>query len=61
MDIRFESEFGKKLYLEVSALADVSRIRRKYISDKYIWKLWQKVYKSNCGCTRYFVLPERWS
>ncbi len=57
-DIRFESEFAHKLYIEVSAVADVSQIRRKYISSQYIWKIWQKVYKAHCGCTRHFLLPD---
>ncbi|MCR5778723.1 MAG: hypothetical protein K6G84_15090 [Lachnospiraceae bacterium] len=56
-NIRFESEMAHELYIEVSAIADTSKIRRKYISNNYIWKLWQKVYKSRCGCTRYYLLP----
>ena len=57
-NIRFESEFARQLYIEVSALADVTKIKRSYISGKYIWKLWQRVYKTNCGCTKYFILPD---
>lgn len=57
MDREFESDLARKLYIEVSALMDVRRIRRRYISQEYIWKLWKKVYKSNCGCTRFFVVP----
>ena len=41
-NIRFESDLAEKLYLEVSALADVSQIRRSFISSQYIWKIWQK-------------------
>ncbi len=58
MDMKFESEFAKELYMEVSALIDTTKLRRRYISSQYIWRVWQKVYKANCGCTRYFLLPE---
>ncbi|MCR4890836.1 MAG: hypothetical protein K5989_01425 [Lachnospiraceae bacterium] len=58
MKVQFESELAHLLYLEVSSLADVSKIKRTYISNKFIWKLWQRVYKTNCGCTRYYLLPD---
>ncbi len=55
MKIRFESSLAKNLYIEVSALANMKNLDRPYISTAYIWKIWQKVYKANCGCTRYMV------
>ena len=58
MNVRFESELAHELYLEVSALIDTGKIRKSYISSDYIWKVWQKVYKNHCGCTRYYLLPE---
>ncbi len=58
MKIRFESGLAKNLYIEVSALADMRKLDRPYISTDYIWKIWQKVYKANCGCTRYILRPE---
>ena len=56
--IRFESDFAHNLYIEVSALRDVSKLRRTYITVDYIWKIWRKVYLKDCGCTRYFLLPD---
>ena len=56
--VRFDSEFTKQLYTEISAIQDMSHIDRPYITRGYIWKVWQKVYKSNFGCTRHFLLPE---
>ena len=53
--IKFESNFAKQLYIEVSALQDMKKVNRSYISQEYIWKVWQKVYKEYCGCTRYFI------
>ena len=53
--IRFESKFAKQLYIEVSAVCDMKKINRPYISQAYIWRVWQKVYKHNCGCTRYYI------
>ncbi|MCR5527445.1 MAG: hypothetical protein K6F39_08715 [Lachnospiraceae bacterium] len=58
-NIKFESELAHELYIEVSAIADTSKLRRKFITKDYIWKIWQKVYKSRCGCTRYYMLPEK--
>ena len=58
MNVRFESDLAHELYIEVSALVDTDKIRRPYISSEYIWKVWQRVYKSRCGCTRYYLLPE---
>ena len=57
-DIRFDSDFTKQLYTEVSALQDMTKIGRPFISRKYIWAVWQKVYKAHFGCTRHFLLPE---
>ncbi|MCR4589958.1 MAG: hypothetical protein K5668_03995 [Lachnospiraceae bacterium] len=57
MEREFETELARKLFFEVSALIDVSKIRRRYISEKYIWKLWKKVYRENRGVTRFFILP----
>ena len=53
--IKFESNLAKQLYIEVSALQDMKKVNRAYISQEYIWKVWQKVYKNYCGCTRYFI------
>ncbi len=55
--VRFENELARQLYMEVSALADVGRIKREYISQEYIWKIWLKVYRSNFGSTRHSYLP----
>ncbi|MBO4375120.1 MAG: hypothetical protein J5829_08460 [Lachnospiraceae bacterium] len=57
-DIRFDSDFTKQLYTEVSALQDMKKIDRPFISRKYIWAVWQKVYKAHFGCTRHFLLPD---
>ncbi len=59
MEKEFESELAKTLYIELSALIDVRRIKRRYISLNYIWRLWKKVYKDHCGCTRIFIMPEK--
>lgn len=58
MDREFETDLARELYFEVSALMDVRRIKRRYITLDYIWKLWKRVYKENCGCTKYFINPE---
>lgn len=55
MKIQFENAFAKQLYLEISGIANMKKINRSYISTEYIWAVWQKVYKSNFGCTRYIV------
>ncbi|MCR5487818.1 MAG: hypothetical protein K6F35_09875 [Lachnospiraceae bacterium] len=55
--IRFDSAFTKQLYIEVSAIQDMSSINRPYIRRDYMWEVWQQVYKSNFGCTRHFLLP----
>ncbi len=55
--IRFESDLTRQLYLEVSALANMKKIDRPYISLNYIWKVWKKVYRSNFGSTKHFYLP----
>lgn len=57
-EIRFDSDFTKQLYTEVSALQDMKKIDRPFISRKYIWAVWQKVYKAHFGCTRHFLLPD---
>ncbi len=55
--IRFESDLAKELYLEVSALADTKKIDKPYISTRYMWKIWKKVYRSNFGSTRHLYMP----
>ena len=55
--IRFESELAKELYTEVSALADMKKIDRQYISLSYIWKVWRKVYRMRFGVTRHVYMP----
>ena len=57
MDREFETDFARELFFEVSALMDVNKIKRRYISEKFIWKLWKRVYRANCGITRYILLP----
>lgn len=57
--IRFDSPFTKQLYIEISAIWDVSGIRRHYITRDYIWAVWQKIYKENFGCTRYILYNEK--
>ncbi len=57
MERQFETDFARKLYFEVSAFIDVNRIKRRYISQKYIWKLWKKTYMENCGYKRIFYIP----
>ena len=56
-NIRFESDLAKELYTEVSALADMKKIDRDYISLTYIWKVWQKVYRMSFGSTRHVYMP----
>ena len=56
-NIRFDSDFTKQLYNEVSALQDMTKIDKPFISRKYIWAVWQKVYKDRFGCTRHYILP----
>jgi hypothetical protein len=56
-DIRFESDLAKELYMEVSALADMKKVDRSYISLSYIWKVWRKVYRLRFGSTRHVYLP----
>lgn len=53
--IQFDSPFTKQLYLEISAIQDVSVIDRPYMTRDYIWAVWQKIYKANFGCTRYVL------
>lgn len=53
--IKFDSPFTKQLYLEISAIRDVSVINRPYITRDYMWAVWQKIYKENFGCTRYIL------
>ena len=51
-NIKFDSELSKELYMEVSALADMKKIDRDYITLPYIWKVWQKVVthtRLSCG------------
>ncbi len=57
MDKEFETELARKLFFELSAIIDVTRIKRRYISQKYIWRLWKRVYRKNFGVTRFFLLP----
>ena len=57
MKIRFESDLAKELYMEVSALADMKKVDRSYISLSYIWKVWRKVYRLRFGSTRHIYLP----
>lgn len=58
MDRRFENPFARQLYIEVSGICDVKKIKREYISVDYIWKIWQKVYKRNFGCTKYYIFGD---
>jgi len=53
--IKFENSFAKQLYIEVSGIQDMRSIERSYISQEYIWEVWQKVYKANFGCTKYLL------
>ncbi len=53
--IRFENAFAKQLYLEISGIQDMKTVDRSYISQEYIWAVWQKVYKNSFGCTSYIV------
>lgn len=56
-NIRFESDLARELYTEVSALADMKKIDRSYISLSYIWKVWKKVYRMSFGSTRHIYMP----
>ncbi len=56
-NIRFESDLAKELYMEVSALADMKKVDRSYISLSYIWKVWRKVYRMSFGSTRHVYMP----
>ena len=56
-NIKFESDLAKELYMEVSALADMRKINRSYISLSYIWKVWRKVYRMSFGSTRHIYMP----
>lgn len=56
--IQFDSPFTKQLYIEISAIQDVSKINRQYITRDYIWAVWQKIYKENFGCTKYILYNE---
>ena len=56
-NIRFESDLAKELYTEVSALADMKKIDRSYISLSYIWNVWKKVYRMSFGSTRHVYMP----
>ncbi len=58
--LRFESDLARQLYTETTALARLDNLKRDYISQDFIWKLWQKTYKTNCGCKRFYLLPEQW-
>lgn len=55
--IKFDSDLSKELYMEVSALADMKKIDRPYITLPYIWKVWQKVYRMSFGSTRHVYMP----
>ncbi len=57
MEKEFETELARELYYELSALIDVRRIKRRYITLDYIWKIWKRVYKERCGCTRILYVP----
>ncbi|MBQ8955373.1 MAG: hypothetical protein IJ075_00205 [Lachnospiraceae bacterium] len=56
-NIKFDSDLSKELYMEVSALADMKKIDRAYITLPYIWKVWQKVYRMSFGSTRHVFMP----
>ena len=56
-NIKFDSDLSKELYMEVSALADMNKIERAYITLPYIWKVWQKVYRMSFGSTRHIYMP----
>ena len=43
--------------MEVSALADMKKVDRPYISVSYIWKVWRKVYRMSFGSTRHIFMP----
>ena len=43
--------------MEVSALADMNKIDRAYITLPYIWKVWQKGYRMSFGSTRHIYMP----
>ena len=56
-NIKFESDLAKELYSEVSALADMKKVNRSYISTAYIWKVWRKVYRMSFGSTKHIYMP----
>lgn len=58
MDRKFENAFARQLFIEVSGICNVSKIKRQYISVDYIWNIWQKVYKRNYGCTKYIIFED---
>ncbi|MDD3415157.1 MAG: hypothetical protein PHY47_14290 [Lachnospiraceae bacterium] len=53
--IEFDSKFTKQLYQEVSAIQDMSKIDRPFMTLEYTWAVWQKIYKGNYGCTSYMI------
>ena len=53
--IKFENSFTKQLYIEVSGICNMKPINRSYISQEYMWQVWQDAYKSNFGCTKYIL------
>lgn len=53
--ITFENSFARQLYLEISGVQDMRSIKKSYITQEYIWGVWQQVYKSNFGCTKYMI------
>ncbi len=59
MDREFETELARELFFELSALIDVEQIKRRYISQKFIWRLWKRVYRRNFAVTRFFLLPKQ--
>lgn len=54
-NMEFENDFARQLYFEISGIQDMKKIDRQFISVDYIWKVWQKVYKNNYGCTKYVI------
>ena len=40
-----------------SKKADTKKIDKPYISTRYMWKIWKKVYRSNFGSTRHLYMP----
>lgn len=53
--IRFENAFAKQLYMEISGIQNMKSIDRPYITQEYIWAVWQRVYKNSFGCTSYIL------